>query len=388
MTVKSAAKSTVSHLISISTITTSSTRYHPQMAIMEVEFNPSSTNSDIRLSSNQSSEISEEDIANELASNEEIYFKNQQRGESDLNKEEKAKVALDILEKSKVNFLVRFGKYLKPDHLDYFNRFEDDSEIGYEISLLLKDLRTNSERKHYLNIRNRRYEALKELIEGQSYFSEVEMMKRNPLLYDQLVGQYLSEAERRQRDKFDADNVTLVKILMEGIEREQSENTRILQKNAEDDATEETEDEDSDDEMKVKSQFEDAQPSTSLAWGEIETTSIELPKRVPSRPTTYITAKERDLLKEEFITTMYQSFLDGKDEEFDYSSVDNNEKYDNIDVISKDEEEKYFDSEDPEEVCMEDAIKTESSEDELDIYMNALNQHPTVVQLSKEIEKL
>lgn len=383
MTVKSAAKSTVTHLIS-----RSSTAYPPQMAVMDVEFNPSSASSDIGSSSNQSDAVIIEDIANELAGNNEIYFKNQQRGESDLNKEEKANVALDILEKSKVNFLVRFGKYLKSEHLDYFKRYEDDSAIGYEISLLLKDLKANSDRKQYLSIRNRRYEALKELINGKSYFSEVEMMKRNPLLYDQLVGQYLSEAERRQRDKFDVDNITLVKILMEGIEREQSENTRLLQKSAEDDAMEETEDEESEDDLKMTSQFEDAQPSTSSAWGEIPTTSIELPKRIPPRPTTYITATERDLLKEEFLTTMYQSFLDGKDEEFDYSSVDNNDKYDNIDVISKDEEEKYFDSEDPEEVSMEDANKAESSEDELDIYMNALNQHPTVVQLSKEIEKL
>lgn len=58
------------------------------------------------------------------------------------------------------------------------------------------------------------------MLKEDSYFSEIEMMKRNPLLYEQLVGQYLTEEEKRERDKFEMkDNTTFVKILMEGIER-------------------------------------------------------------------------------------------------------------------------------------------------------------------------
>lgn len=58
--------------------------------------------------------------------------------------------------------------------------------------------------------------------------------------------------------------------------------------------------------------------------------------------------------------------------------------YDNIIEMDHDAEDKYFDSEDPEE----DQIRVEtreSSEDELDIYMNALNQHPAVCELARNI---
>lgn len=63
------------------------------------------------------------------------------------------------------------------------------------------------------------------MIKGDQYFSEIEMMKRHPLLYEQLVGQYLTGEEKRERDKYEMkENVTFVKILMEGIERLRSIN--------------------------------------------------------------------------------------------------------------------------------------------------------------------
>ena len=45
---------------------------------------------------------------------------------------------------------------------------------------------------------------------------------------------------------------------------------------------------------------------------------------------------------------MKQKFLDGLDEDFDYSKVDGNEEYDNLTIISQDAEDKYFDEEEPE----------------------------------------
>lgn len=43
---------------------------------------------------------------------------------------------------------------------------------------------------------------------------------------------------------------------------------------------------------------------------------------------------------------MKERFLAGKDKKFDYSSVDHNTEYDDLEVLERDEEEKYFDSED------------------------------------------
>lgn len=48
--------------------------------------------------------------------------------------------------------------------------------------------------------KNRRYQAMIELLKGD-YFSNNEMRNREPLLWEQLVGQYLSEEE-----KFNYDN--------------------------------------------------------------------------------------------------------------------------------------------------------------------------------------
>lgn len=59
--------------------------------------------------------------------------------------------------------------------------------------------------------------------------------------------------------------------------------------------------------------------------------------------------------------------------------------YDNILEMDHDAEDKYFDSEDPEEIRDETSNTRESSEDELDIYMNALNQHPAVCELARNI---
>uniref|UniRef100_A0A669QLA9 CCD97-like C-terminal domain-containing protein n=1 Tax=Phasianus colchicus TaxID=9054 RepID=A0A669QLA9_PHACC len=54
-------------------------------------------------------------------------------------------------------------------------------------------------------------------------------------------------------------------------------------------------------------------------------------------------AGEREVLREEFRSRMYQRFLDGEDGDFDYSQVDENPDMDNLDIESRDAEERYFD---------------------------------------------
>lgn len=60
-----------------------------------------------------------------------------------------------------------------------------------------------------MDVKNRRYDALKKMIaDGSSYFSEDEMRQRNPYLYEQLIGQYLSEEERKEREAPDLENLS------------------------------------------------------------------------------------------------------------------------------------------------------------------------------------
>lgn len=47
--------------------------------------------------------------------------------------------------------------------------------------------------------KNRRYQAMLELLKGD-YFSDNEMRNREPLLWEQLVGQYLSDEEKLVHD--------------------------------------------------------------------------------------------------------------------------------------------------------------------------------------------
>lgn len=323
--------------------------------------------------------INRDKILTHLMNNDEIIFKQQQRGEADLTKDEKFQIAADIFEKNKVTFLTRFGKYLDEDHLKFFTLFENE-----DLNIIIRDLLNDYSKKgHHLLVRNRRYEALNRLKQNSTYFSEIEMMKRNPLLYEQLIGQYLSEDEKRERDKISTGETSFVKILMEGIERDESEAKRIKQEEEEDNAMEE-EDDDEDEEgvlVQKSEDKEDTQPY--VQWGEIKEYKSKMKKtEVPS-----ITATERKLLREEFITTMYESFLDGKDSDFDYKKVDNDQQYDNIAILSNDAEEKYFDAESPEDVEMQTTVR-EESEDELDTYMKRIHHKLEMSQIAQDLKKL
>lgn len=48
-------------------------------------------------------------------------------------------------------------------------------------------------------------------------------------------------------------------------------------------------------------------------------------------------------LKDEFLALMRQSFIDGRDTGFDYSKVDDDSDFDDLDARQRDAEEKYFD---------------------------------------------
>nr|CAH7715443.1 unnamed protein product [Callosobruchus chinensis] len=336
-------------------------------------------------------DMQRDSLLNFLTLNDEICFKNQQRWEPDLTMKEKYDIALNVFRNSKLNFLMRFGKYLNQEHLAYFRRFTehgepDCAEIEFMLCELSKSCPSNP---NSTLVKNRRYEAMKQMIQDDQYFSEIEMMKRNPLLYEQLVGQYLTDDEIRERDKYKMDEqVTFVKILMEGIERDNAEAYRKLQAETEDSQMEE---EDSDEEETVAKEDRSNAPSpvpSCSRWGEFEVKDeYHVPRSGPKRPQhcTAITAQERLLLRQEFVSSMYQSFLDGKDD-FNYAKIDNDPSFDNADELDHDAEDKYFASEEAEE-C-DTKHEDESSEDEFDIFMNHLKQHPSVSELTSNMKRL
>lgn len=321
-------------------------------------------------------------IVNHLTRIDQISFISQQKGEADLTNDQKFKIGVSLFAKNKLQFLLRFGNHLLPEHLEYFYKLvTDNNEDADDMRIVLNGFSEQaiSNKKMY-NIKNRRYEALQKMILEDKYFSEIEMMKRNPLLYDQLIGQYLTKEEIKERDKYcTEDQTSFVKILLEGIERSDAEKERINQEEHEDDILEES-DSDTEDDDRSRSPL----PSRSH-WGEFQNE-----KKTPKakQKNIYITAPEKKLLREEFITTMYQSFLDGNDNDFDYETVDSNSNYDSVDTIEHDEEDKYFDSEEPVTLPLEELKGEDSSEDELDIFMSALNDNPNVINLSTQMTKM
>lgn len=359
--------------------------------------------------------VDEEDILNCLIYNKHVYFKSQQIGEDELSVMEKREIASKIFSLCKSTFLCRFGKHLKEDHLEYFKQFLTDENDGYAVGYYIADLKrffTKSKREK--DIKNRRYDALKRLVKENFYFTETEMMKRNPLLYNQLVGQYMSDEEKKVRDNVDTKNITFVNLLLETIDRDSTRKKQKQQQDDEDHAMEEDIiEKDEEEELngnksqaakKVESDSWDEEeiPDNTVKWGEIPSTSKEdspprflknlrnifTDEETKPKEIVMITANERKILKEEFISVMYQSFLDGKDVEFDYTTVDDNEEYDNLQIKSNDAEETYFDSETPEDIPPDDermASESNASEDELDVFMDRLNKHHTIETLSDDL---
>ncbi|XP_060071957.1 coiled-coil domain-containing protein 97-like [Ylistrum balloti] len=246
----------------------------------------------------------------------EAHFKHQQRGEADLSCEDKKEIAISILEKSPSLFLARFGAYLGADDLEYFRDKSDD----YEIQFYLKQIKKERSTTYSANrVKNRRYKAMKQLIERGEYFSEDSMKHRDPYLYEQLIGQYLTDEEvQGQVDKSDLRFST---ILLKHMDQLEENEVFKLQKDTEDSQFEE-EDEDSDEEEEMEKEEEEISDEKKLE------------------------------LREEMYRIMQERFLSGQEHQFDYSEVDNNTDYDDLDLLDKDEEERYFDSEEPEEISV------------------------------------
>lgn len=66
------------------------------------------------------------------------------------------------------------------------------------------------------------------------------------------------------------------------------------------------------------------------------------------------TEDERQRLREEFLSVMQDKFIRGEDVEFDYHEVDTNADYDDLKLKERDDEEKYFDEEEP-HMCSHDS---------------------------------
>lgn len=244
-----------------------------------------------------------------------VIIKSQQRDEPDLTDNEKFYHLQEMLNRSPGKFLMKYGGLLLEHHLTYFKKYDD-----YEITFRLRELHKNlSDSSRKVVRRNRRYECLKKLMDEGVYFSEKEMRQRQPLLYEHYIGQYLTSEEREALDQQCSDILLSDRILHQA-DVKRREELLLEQREAEEMVENESSEDDEDEEPQQR-----PEPDKDSA----------------------ICEKEKRKLQQEFLRTMQLKFLNGEEREFDYSKVDNNVEYDSIEQRGIDEEEKYFDSEEP-----------------------------------------
>lgn len=259
------------------------------------------------------------------------FFKSQQRNDPDLTEEEKFIIAEDILSKSKSLFLERFWKHLELEDILYFRPYSNEYTVDFYLKEIQKSKTSNSDVNR---IKNRRYKAMQQLLSDGEYFSEDEMKYRDPFLYEQMVGQYLTDDSLGA--KVDKTDLRFSTILLKHIDIIQEHSVYDQQKETEEGQTEENESDDEESEM--------------------EEDDDEVPrKKIPDTQKAYF--------KQEFLTIMQERFMSGQDEQFDYSEVDNNIDYDDLEILQNDEEEKYFDHEDDQQGIKSDPLYKPSTKD-------------------------
>ena len=243
------------------------------------------------------------------------FFRHQQKDEADLTLAEKSKIAGELLSSKPGTFLARFGKFLTEDQLEYFEGLETGGD--YELQFYLKQARQSQCRFiSQKTVKNRRYSALRNMLENHDeYFSQEAMKARNPLLHEQMVGRFLTQEEREEEERPDMTNCSLSKIILDHMDLNKERDDRKRMKEVEEEEEFDTDDEDDESEDEGLGRQDGG----------------------------------KEFLKQQFVKTVYQSFLQGKDDGFDYRKIDNDETLDDLDAEQRDAEERYFEDSDIDE---------------------------------------
>ncbi|KAL3873986.1 hypothetical protein ACJMK2_037060 [Sinanodonta woodiana] len=265
------------------------------------------------------------------------HFKHQQIGEPDLTVKEKYIIAKDIYDSSRVRFLTRFHSYLEYQDLQCF----EDLKGTYEVDFYAKEIQKRKNEAYRTNqIKNRRYEAMKQLTLQGEYFSDEEMKYRDPYLYEHMVGQYLTDQDIKQT--IDKSDLRFSSILLKHIDQQVENAVYEYTKSNEEGQQEETEESEEDvyleDEEEEEEEEDDGNGKRKISH------------------------QARQMLKNEFLTIMQEKFLRGEDRNFDYSKVDDNEEYDDMRIVDREEEEKYFDDDEPVKIDDDEPVKIDDNE--------------------------
>ncbi|CAG8551769.1 12559_t:CDS:2 [Dentiscutata heterogama] len=269
-----------------------------------------------------------------------IYFKTLRANEVEQNDDEKLRIMRQTLDDPAL-FLSKWGKFLEKEQLMKFDRLRDDYEVNWHLnnlqsktsssSTLAASRNINPTARHNKQILNRRYKYLITKLDDTSYFSDEAMEHREPLLYEDYVGQYTTQEERYPPF---ADNVDLVDRIFDlGITKD-TDKLSVQKENYMN-----TESDQSSTAMMVDSSPRDGSVNAA--------NDIEGGQQNSTDKSIQISDEEKKQLRADLVEIMREKFFSGNDPDFDYDAVDFNEEYDDLDIEEQEIHDKYFDTEDP-----------------------------------------
>ncbi|KRX94708.1 Glutaminyl-peptide cyclotransferase-like protein [Trichinella pseudospiralis] len=235
----------------------------------------------------------------------EAFLRDQQRGEVDFTFEQRLNIVRSTYEQRPVKFLSKYSIYIDKGEVDLFEP-NSDQTMEYHIERI-KNSGTN---EAAFRIKNRRFSKLKELISEGTYFSDREMRQRDPWLYYHMIGRHLTENESKALFHSQNSQYKFSDLLLDFHDNKMVNDERV----------------------KMENSYR-KEPKKFFSY---ETKKTE----------TTISDEEKERLRKEFVSIMHESFLEGRDKEFDYSEVDENSKYDDYVRINQDAEDKYFEDSD------------------------------------------
>ncbi|XP_053208183.1 coiled-coil domain-containing protein 97-like [Panonychus citri] len=293
--------------------------------------------------------MDESDLVNDLfktiLENPSAFIVDQQKDAPELLYNQRLEILSQLYEEKKLSFLIRYNQFLSKSQLEFIrdslSHLDKDDEILYYLEKLIPSKNVNL-------IKQRRYSALQSLIEEGKYFNDNNMRERNPHLYEQMIGRYLSSKELSSIEDQDREESEIQRplstFLLRQMDKNRQEESRLEQR------TEDGDDQSNDDDGFFKriqsyNRKEDGQIQEEEEEEEEEDSDDETKETKQSQREE--DEERKELLRKEFTNLMYESFLAGKDDKFDYGTVDSNSKYDPINLINRDAEDSWFDSEEP-----------------------------------------
>uniref|UniRef100_A0A1I7ZCP6 DUF2052 domain-containing protein n=1 Tax=Steinernema glaseri TaxID=37863 RepID=A0A1I7ZCP6_9BILA len=303
-----------------------------------------------------------------IIASEDAYFCSQQRDSEELTEAAKLKILDDLFNSKPSIFLQRYYRFLQPEHKKYFLGPVDRYDVDFYFNELTRQYRPGRPNS---NIRNARYLALTKLKSDGSYFSNAKMREREPLLFDKMIGRFLTDEEKVFL-RPTVENAGTLSGLLDEFDQAQrvsdrrqdqlsdwsrdepqpsSSSSRVaydaVMRHADRRLAEEDEFEpeyDSDDESEEALQA----VARRMQKVTVEQESGEAsPMEEASSSCEDDDMVDQETLREEFVSHMEQRFLNGEDSEFfDYCDIDRTYAKECDKIREQDLEDKYFDDDD------------------------------------------